>query len=304
MRTLMFYSYKGGAGRTVAAANVACALTKRGKRTAIIDLDFEAPGLHHIFGVEQFDACTSGLGIQSYLKDEINLDQLMTDATVDIFDEDGKSNIPLLGNGGPGERSERSNYGRLLYIVASSSVSLVDAANQNVGRRMVSLKKRLEDENFEFLVIDAASGVRESYAIAYDACGALLIFFRWSRQHVAGTLRMVQYLNNLRRVNRYRPYRLIASAAPDLQQTYFSDQNLRSELVQFKNETEAQISERLKKLGMNPPEIFFEIKELPEMKIREAVIVFRDENSPYEDLATKLVLTDIEKEIGNGDTNR
>lgn len=42
-----FYSYKGGVGRTLLAANVAVVLARRAK-TLLWDLDIEAPGLHRI----------------------------------------------------------------------------------------------------------------------------------------------------------------------------------------------------------------------------------------------------------------
>ena len=44
---ITFYSYKGGVGRTLLAANIAVALAARGK-TLLWDLDVEAPGLHRI----------------------------------------------------------------------------------------------------------------------------------------------------------------------------------------------------------------------------------------------------------------
>jgi tetratricopeptide (TPR) repeat protein len=44
---ITFYSYKGGTGRTMALANVACVLAQTRKRVLIIDWDLEAPGLHH-----------------------------------------------------------------------------------------------------------------------------------------------------------------------------------------------------------------------------------------------------------------
>ncbi|MCP4594553.1 MAG: tetratricopeptide repeat protein [bacterium] len=48
---ITFYSYKGGVGRTMAAANAACQLALRhGHRVICIDWDLEAPGLHHYFG--------------------------------------------------------------------------------------------------------------------------------------------------------------------------------------------------------------------------------------------------------------
>lgn len=47
-----FYSYKGGTGRTMALANVACLLgapRAEGERVLMVDWDLEAPGLHRYF---------------------------------------------------------------------------------------------------------------------------------------------------------------------------------------------------------------------------------------------------------------
>ncbi|HLK36142.1 MAG TPA: AAA family ATPase [Polyangiaceae bacterium] len=46
---ISFYSYKGGVGRSMAVANVAVLLAQAGKRLLVLDLDFEAPGLHRYF---------------------------------------------------------------------------------------------------------------------------------------------------------------------------------------------------------------------------------------------------------------
>ena len=40
-----FYSFKGGVGRTMALANVAVHLARRGRRVLVVDFDLEAPGL-------------------------------------------------------------------------------------------------------------------------------------------------------------------------------------------------------------------------------------------------------------------
>lgn len=42
------YSYKGGSGRSTAAANIAGSLFRKGLKVACLDLDFGAPGLHEI----------------------------------------------------------------------------------------------------------------------------------------------------------------------------------------------------------------------------------------------------------------
>jgi MinD-like ATPase involved in chromosome partitioning or flagellar assembly len=40
-----FYSYKGGAGRTLALANVAVLMARQGHRVLVADFDLEAPGM-------------------------------------------------------------------------------------------------------------------------------------------------------------------------------------------------------------------------------------------------------------------
>ena len=48
MRTITFYSYKGGVGRSLALANVATELAMSlGKKVFALDVDLEAPGLHY-----------------------------------------------------------------------------------------------------------------------------------------------------------------------------------------------------------------------------------------------------------------
>jgi MinD-like ATPase involved in chromosome partitioning or flagellar assembly len=45
MKTITFYSYKGGVGRTLAAVNFAVYLARLGLNTVLIDFDLEAPGI-------------------------------------------------------------------------------------------------------------------------------------------------------------------------------------------------------------------------------------------------------------------
>ncbi len=49
MKTITFYSYKGGVGRSLALANIATRLAEFGKRVCLLDFDLEAPGLHYKF---------------------------------------------------------------------------------------------------------------------------------------------------------------------------------------------------------------------------------------------------------------
>jgi MinD-like ATPase involved in chromosome partitioning or flagellar assembly len=61
---ITFYSYKGGAGRSMALANVACLLAQKqevDKDILMIDWDLEAPGLHQFFH-GRFDDTRDGQG--------------------------------------------------------------------------------------------------------------------------------------------------------------------------------------------------------------------------------------------------
>jgi MinD-like ATPase involved in chromosome partitioning or flagellar assembly/thioredoxin-like negative regulator of GroEL len=49
MKTITFYSYKGGVGRSLALANIATRLSEFGKKVCLLDFDLEAPGLHYKF---------------------------------------------------------------------------------------------------------------------------------------------------------------------------------------------------------------------------------------------------------------
>jgi tetratricopeptide (TPR) repeat protein/Mrp family chromosome partitioning ATPase len=62
-RFVTFYSYKGGVGRSMAAANVAFRLADRNALDVIVvDWDLEAPGLHRFFGIsDEVAASTTGL---------------------------------------------------------------------------------------------------------------------------------------------------------------------------------------------------------------------------------------------------
>jgi tetratricopeptide (TPR) repeat protein/Mrp family chromosome partitioning ATPase len=68
-RLFTLYSYKGGVGRTMAVANVACQMAiKHGKSVICVDWDLEAPGLHHYFDFTEQELANRP-GLLDYLMD-------------------------------------------------------------------------------------------------------------------------------------------------------------------------------------------------------------------------------------------
>ena len=67
---ITFYSYKGGTGRTMALANVACLLAREAepeRPVLVVDWDLEAPGLHHYFRAGDRDgAGRTGPGVVEF----------------------------------------------------------------------------------------------------------------------------------------------------------------------------------------------------------------------------------------------
>lgn len=50
MKTIGFYSYKGGTGKSLMAANLAVCLSRLGKHCVVVDCDIQGPSIHHKFG--------------------------------------------------------------------------------------------------------------------------------------------------------------------------------------------------------------------------------------------------------------
>jgi MinD-like ATPase involved in chromosome partitioning or flagellar assembly len=69
-KIITFYSYKGGAGRSMLLANVAWILASSGKRVLVIDWDLESSGLHNFFRPFLLDAdMTSTSGVIDFVWD-------------------------------------------------------------------------------------------------------------------------------------------------------------------------------------------------------------------------------------------
>jgi len=66
---ITFYSYKGGTGRTMALANVACLVSRNfvtTEKILLVDWDLEAPGLHRFFTRYEKPNHADKLGVIDY----------------------------------------------------------------------------------------------------------------------------------------------------------------------------------------------------------------------------------------------
>lgn len=166
MKTITFYSYKGGTGRSLALANAAIYLTTLGFRVVALDFDLEAPGLHYKFSRSEDG---SPLLVRKGLVDYINA--FLSDGEVREPFEEFVINVSV-----PGVEKQ------LLQLIAAGFVPSVDYWSKlarinwhdlfySKGAKGVQifmeLKARiLEELRPDFLLVDARTGITEMGGVA------------------------------------------------------------------------------------------------------------------------------------------
>src|SRR5688572_5754613 len=99
MSIITFYSYKGGVGRSMALANIAYELSKKGLKVLIVDWDLEAPGLEKYF--------------TSYIKDS-----------------NGNGLLPMLLEVRKGNKPDYRNYLWTIDISSNQSIALMHSGRE------------------------------------------------------------------------------------------------------------------------------------------------------------------------------
>ncbi|AXA89861.1 tetratricopeptide repeat protein [Massilia sp. YMA4] len=200
-----FHSHKGGAGRTMALANLAVLLARRDNATVptlMVDWDLEAPGLHHYFrtsgegpGVlELFEACRDQLLRRSRLpgaRDDADLAQAVLDAVgweQYVVRADHSRPLYLLRAG----RLDASHAERLARLdweaLFAACPALFRVFAANLARR------------FRHVLVDSRAGRNDSAGICTTLLPTkLVLVFTPNRQHLEGLDALVQRATAWRR---------------------------------------------------------------------------------------------------------
>ncbi|WP_374327161.1 KGGVGR-motif variant AAA ATPase [Azonexus sp.] len=157
--TVTLYSYKGGVGRSILAANLAVLLARRGK-TLLCDFDFEAPGLHRIDDLSTSRANQGGLfewlrDWQEKRKFDAPNPRDLARLGKSVLPCEKQSNLYLLPAHGDekdaAELYQQINWGHFLAI------------NPEIGLKMLHgmLKHMREKEGFRYIVLDSRTGITD-----------------------------------------------------------------------------------------------------------------------------------------------
>ncbi|HWO22596.1 MAG TPA: AAA family ATPase [Kofleriaceae bacterium] len=186
MKTITFYSYKGGVGRSLLVANVAKYLSILGKRVFAIDLDLEAPGLHYKFELDSEESRkTPDGGLIDVLIDFLQKKEVCRDLAPFVAELDtptGAGSIHLMWSG----EAPLGMYWRKLASVDWHH--LLYGVPQEGTAFFQTLKRSIESQyQPDFLLVDARTGVTEMGGIATTLLPDVVVALALAtREHLEG----------------------------------------------------------------------------------------------------------------------
>ena len=166
---VVYYSIKGGVGRSTALTATAWALAQKGKRVLVLDLDLESPGVSTTILPE---AKRPAYGITDWLVEDLvnNADVIFDDmvATSDLS-HDGEIFVVPAHGANPGEYI--SKLGRVWMSKATT-----DGRTQNWSQRLQRLIDTLEEKfKPDVILIDSRAGIDEVASSCVTDLGANLV---------------------------------------------------------------------------------------------------------------------------------
>lgn len=181
-----FYSYKGGVGRSMAAANVAALMAKWGHSVLIVDWDLEAPGLERFFVRPPSAAEIVGKskpGIVDLIESTANGNHLSWQDCVHTFTLG--SNVTPVSLISAGQRGD--GYVRKVQELDFSTLF----AAHNLGGYIEELRSAWLSK-FDFVLIDSRTGVTDIGGICtVHLADVLVLLFTSTDSSVDGALDII-----------------------------------------------------------------------------------------------------------------
>ena len=175
MQVTMFYSYKGGAGKTTSLLNVAAILARSGQKVGMVDLDFEAPALGPLYDLDT--------GRKDLLR-------LMAERP------------PVAEVEGHAAAVNLSPDSLVYCLPASGDLDLLDRCDWTDPEMFAYLREVLnafqKAFNLQHLLLDTRSGVSPQAAFAIQGATHAVIASRLDRQSRQGAARLRTICRELR----------------------------------------------------------------------------------------------------------
>lgn len=211
METVAFYSYKGGVGRSLLVANTAQFLALCGRKVAVLDLDFEAPGLHQKLGNTQLLERAANGSLEGAVNELLRIlegagrDCRIAERAIEV-------DLPLGTIGSltliPAGAAPSRNYWESLEQLNAS----LRTARRNGGlpEAVLELQARIADEiQPEFLLVDSRTGITELGGLATSLLADRVVCLTTTApESVEGTRVVSSALRHAPRLASQQPLRL------------------------------------------------------------------------------------------------
>lgn len=200
MKTITFYSYKGGVGRSLTLSNIATRLADLGKRVCIIDFDLEAPGLHLKFK-KYLNQKSINKGIVEYIyefQEKSFIPEEISNYFVDIsYHGTLNGSIKLI----PAGNVSKNKYWKQLSSI--NWKELFYSKDNNGINLLLHLKEVIKkDLNPDFILIDSRTGITDISGIAMTLLSDKIVMLAANNEeNISGTGTIIKSLlteeNNL-----------------------------------------------------------------------------------------------------------
>ncbi|TQJ88322.1 FxSxx-COOH system tetratricopeptide repeat protein [Streptomyces sp. SLBN-31] len=201
-KIISFYSFKGGAGRTMALANAAWIMASQGKSVLVIDWDLEAPDLHVYYGtflpiqdltsadgvLDMFSAFAKAAAAMDEAEDPSALHPDHTDVErYQIRLEHDFPNGGRLHYMGPGRMG--GDYADRLARIDWNGFRTSDDGSEFLE----ALRARLLDSDYDYVLIDSRTGFSGGAEICTLALpDTVVIALTMSRQAIQGARKIAE----------------------------------------------------------------------------------------------------------------
>lgn len=157
MKTITFYSYKGGVGRTLALANIAKRLSEFGKKVCLLDFDLEAPDLHNKFKGNIKNITKGIVDYIDFFNKNNTLPKSISEYVTPIkFNNLNQTDIDLIAAG----NIFSQKYWTKLFSI--DWIKLFYNKNSQGIALFIDLKEKIKTQlNPDFLLVDSRTGISE-----------------------------------------------------------------------------------------------------------------------------------------------
>ena len=191
MKIITFFSYKGGAGRTVAASNIAAAMASEkghtgaineplNNKVALFDLDVFSAGIHRVFQISPKQV-NKRMCIQDYLLNQISPEEYIESGKIECQDE-------LMSGFRQGMNAQDNCRSDFALFPAKQDPDKRFSVQKQHENLLLELFMEMEDRGYDYIILDGESGIRSMADISIRLADTVVMLFRLTWQHIEGTI--------------------------------------------------------------------------------------------------------------------